>query len=144
MTQTHRFSVSVAAAVMREDGRLLAIQRRDNGHWELPGGVLEPGEKLLDGLVREVHEETGFTVHPERLSGVYQNLNRDIVALVFACRVVAGEPQTGDESTKVDWLDRPGIHERMEEVYAVRLLDSLDPGNDGPAVRVHDGVRVIG
>lgn len=34
-------SVSVAGVVVREDGRLLAIRRADNGTWELPGGVLE-------------------------------------------------------------------------------------------------------
>ncbi|MCX5074190.1 NUDIX domain-containing protein [Streptomyces sp. NBC_00513] len=37
-------SVSVAGAVLREDGRLLAIRRADSGTWELPGGVLELSE----------------------------------------------------------------------------------------------------
>ncbi|MFE1885628.1 NUDIX hydrolase, partial [Streptomyces diastatochromogenes] len=37
-------SVSVAGVVVREDGRLLAIRRADNGTWELPGGILELDE----------------------------------------------------------------------------------------------------
>ena len=73
--------MSVAAAVVDDDGRLLAIRRRDNGHWEPPGGVLELDETIEDGLVREVHEETGLTVKPERLTGVYKNMERGIVAL---------------------------------------------------------------
>jgi 8-oxo-dGTP diphosphatase len=60
-------SVSVAAVVLDGHGRALAVRRRDNGHWEPPGGVLELGEAIHDGLRREVEEETGLLVaHPRR------------------------------------------------------------------------------
>ncbi|MCK9929542.1 NUDIX hydrolase [Frankia sp. Mgl5] len=52
-------SVSVAAVTRRDDGRVLCIQRRDTGAWQIPGGVLERGETFEDGLRREVREETG-------------------------------------------------------------------------------------
>ena len=62
-----RHSVSVAAAIL--DGEaLLAIQRRDNDRWEPPGGVLELGESIEEGLRREVKEETGLNVQPIRLA----------------------------------------------------------------------------
>lgn len=73
-------SVSVAGAVIRDDGRFLAIRRRDNGTWELPGGVLELDETPEDGVVREVREETGILVKVDRLTGVYKNMARGIVA----------------------------------------------------------------
>ena len=60
-----RHSVSVAAAIINQDGQLLAVRRRDNGHWEPPGGVLELDETIQAGLVREVLEETGLRVEPE-------------------------------------------------------------------------------
>lgn len=53
-------SVSVAGVVVREDGRLLAIRRADNGTWEPPGGVLELTETFEDGVRREIFEETGI------------------------------------------------------------------------------------
>ena len=59
-----RHSVSVAAAIINQDGQLLAVRRRDNGHWEPPGGVLELDETIQAGLVREVLEETGLRVEP--------------------------------------------------------------------------------
>jgi 8-oxo-dGTP diphosphatase len=141
MAETHRYSVSVAAAVVREDGRFLAIQRRDNRHWELPGGVLEPGEEASAGAVREVEEETGLVVEPIRLSGVYQNVARDIVALVFLARYVSGELRTSDESVRVGWLAEDQVRDLMTEAYAVRLLDAQQKG-DTP-VRAHDGVRLL-
>ena len=70
MPDTWRFSVSVAGAVVREDRRMLAIHRQDNGHWEPPGGVVEVGETLVDTLVREVLEESGVHVDPGLLTGV--------------------------------------------------------------------------
>ncbi|NEC30268.1 NUDIX domain-containing protein [Streptomyces sp. SID8111] len=134
-------SVSVAGAVVREDGRLLAIRRADNGTWELPGGVLELSESPEDGVAREVWEETGIRVEVSELTGVYKNMARGIVALVFRCKPSGGIEQTSAESTAVDWLTPEEVADRMGEVYAVRLLDALD-GN-GPHVRSHDGKRLI-
>jgi ADP-ribose pyrophosphatase YjhB (NUDIX family) len=81
-----RHSVSVAGVVIDEDGRTLVIQRRDNAHGEPPGGVLERDEMITDGLLREIKEETGLIVEPITLTGVYKNMSKGIVALVFRCR----------------------------------------------------------
>ncbi|MDH6705885.1 ADP-ribose pyrophosphatase YjhB (NUDIX family) [Kitasatospora sp. MAA19] len=63
-------SVSVAGAVVREDGRVLAIRRAGNGTWEPPGGVLELTETVEDGLRREIFDETGIKVGVD-MSEVY-------------------------------------------------------------------------
>ncbi|MEH1016153.1 NUDIX domain-containing protein [Micromonospora sp. CPCC 206060] len=50
-----------ARAVLRDDaGRVLLIQRSDNGHWAMPAGAMELGESIMDCAVREVREETGL------------------------------------------------------------------------------------
>lgn len=140
-TSTPLHSVSVAGAVVREDGRLLAIRRADNGTWELPGGVLELTETPEEGVAREVWEETGIRVEVEELTGVYKNTTRGIVALVFRCKPSGGEERTSTESTAVEWLTPEEITARMTEVYAVRLLDALD--DKGPHVRSHDGRHLL-
>ncbi|MFJ6432146.1 NUDIX hydrolase [Streptomyces sp. NPDC091416] len=137
---TPKHSVSVAGAVVREDGRLLAIRRADNGTWELPGGVLELEESPEQGVSREVWEETGIRVEVDELTGVYKNTTRGIVAMVFRCKPSGGTERTSTESTAVDWLTPEQITERMSEVYAIRLLDALDGA--GPHVRSHDGRRL--
>jgi ADP-ribose pyrophosphatase YjhB (NUDIX family) len=92
MGDTPKHSVSVAGVVVRDDGRILAVQRRDNMHWEPPGGVLELGETFEEGVRREVAEETGVLVEVERLTGAYKNLSRGIVALVFAVTLSRATP----------------------------------------------------
>jgi 8-oxo-dGTP pyrophosphatase MutT (NUDIX family) len=140
-TSTPLHSVSVAGAVVREDGRLLAIRRADNGTWELPGGVLELAEAHEEGVAREVWEETGIRVEVGELTGVYKNTTRGIVALVFRCKPSGGEERTSTESTAVEWLTPDEISDRMTEVYAIRLLDALDDA--GPHVRSHDGRQLL-
>lgn len=138
-----RHSVSVAAAVVDQHGRVLVIRRADNGHWEPPGGVLELDEDLHVGLVREVEEETGLIVVPERLTGVYKNMSRGIVALVFRCRVAGGRLGTSDEVRESRWVAVEDVRELMDEAYAVRLLDAVAAAGAGPAVRAHDGIALL-
>ena len=136
-----RHSVSVAAAIVDESGQLLAVRRRDNGHWEPPGGILELDETIQAGLIREVREETGLEVEPQALSGVYKNMRRGIVALVFRCRIVGGEPRPTREALEVSWLNPDEVRNLMDEAYATRLLDALRPGP--AAIRAHDGLSLL-
>ena len=141
-TQKPRHSVSVAGVITDDHGRALLIQRRDNRRWEPPGGVLELAESIHDGLRREVREETGLDVEPITLTGVYKNLTRGIVALVFRCKVTGGHLTTNDEVTAFRWASQSDVGSLMAEAYAVRILDALrlDPCT---RVRTHDGVQVL-
>jgi 8-oxo-dGTP diphosphatase len=141
-TNDARHSVSVAGVVVDDSGRALLIRRRDNRHWEAPGGVLELGETIHAGLCREVREETGLTVRPVALTGVYKNMNRGIVALVFRCRLLEGHLTLNDEVADFQWATAKEVAEMADEAYAVRILDALK--DDGaPAVRQHDGVHLV-
>ncbi|WP_328594817.1 NUDIX hydrolase [Actinomadura macrotermitis] len=133
--------MSVAGVVVDGDKALL-VQRRDNAHWEPPGGVLEVAETITDGLVREVREETGLTVEPIALTGVYKNMTRGIVALVFRCRSVAGNLLTNDEVKSFHWATKDEVTAMLDEAYAVRVLDAMQA--EHPKIRHHDGVNLLG
>jgi ADP-ribose pyrophosphatase YjhB (NUDIX family) len=120
----------------------LVVQRCDNGRWEPPGGVLEVDEAVADGLQREVREETGLVVEPMALTGVYKNMRRGIVALVFRCRVIGGELTTNEEVCAFRWATRDEVRSFLSEAYAVRVLDALDQAQP-PAVRQHDGTHLV-
>jgi 8-oxo-dGTP diphosphatase len=142
VTDSPRHSVSVAAVVVDDQDRALLVRRRDNGHWEPPGGILELDEDIADGLRREVAEETGLQVEPSALTGVYKNMSRGIVALVFRCRQAGGALTTASETAEVRWANRDEVARLADQAYVVRVLDALDFATP-PAIRAHDGVRLV-
>jgi ADP-ribose pyrophosphatase YjhB (NUDIX family) len=141
-SQTPRHSVSVSGIIIDDHGRALLIRRRDNHRWEPPGGVLELSEAIHDGLRREVREETGLDIEPIALSGVYKNMARAIVNLVFRCKITGGGLATNDEASAFRWTTESEVPGLMDEAYAIRVLDALHE-TAAAAVRPHDGVHLL-
>jgi 8-oxo-dGTP diphosphatase len=142
-TEPARHSVSVAGVIIDDHGRALLIQRRDNHHWEPPGGILELNESINDGLRREIREETGLDVDLVALTGVYKNMNRGVIALVFQCKVVGGRLGTSNETESYRWAAEKEIYELASEAYAIRVIDALR-GDSHAAIRQHDGKCLLG
>ena len=143
-----RHVIGVAGVVVDDSGRALAVQRREPVRWEPPGGALEAGERVLDGLRREVDEEIGLDVEPLRLTGVYQNMRLGPVALVFLCRRRGGVERLSDETRAWRWMTRTEVESELPPAWAARFTDALDvwaSGAAGPAVpvRVHDGTHLL-
>ena len=129
------------AAAIVDGERVLVTRRRDNGKWEPPGGTLEPTETIVDGLVREVREEVGLEIVPGRLTGVYKNMTQGIVALVFRCEHNGEIVQTSEEVSEIFWMTRTQVQENLDEAYACRLIDAMDPGP--VSIRAHDGTVLL-
>ncbi|MGW3790034.1 NUDIX domain-containing protein [Micromonospora arida] len=108
--------VAVSVFVVDEQGRLLLIERSDNGLWSLPGGGQEVGEYVAETAVRETLEETGVLVEVAGVVGVYSDpahvieyTNGEVrqqFSLCFRARPLTGEPTPSDESTAVRWVTR--------------------------------------
>ncbi|HKN23195.1 MAG TPA: NUDIX hydrolase [Terracidiphilus sp.] len=116
--------VGVGAVVVHE-GRVLLVRRGSEplkGHWTLPGGVLEVGETLVEGVVREVHEETGLVVEPLELVELLDRIHREsihpssgreagrvryhYVIADYLCRVTGGELCAASDADAVRWVER--------------------------------------
>lgn len=103
-------------AVVVHQGRVL-VARRGNppmkGHWTLPGGALELGETLLEGVAREVREETGLEVEPVELVELLDRIHRvegriqfHYVIADYLCRVTGGGLQAASDVDAVRWIER--------------------------------------
>ncbi|WP_018657391.1 NUDIX hydrolase [Actinomadura flavalba] len=143
MAQGPKHSVSVAGVIVDEHNRALLIQRRDNGRWEAPGGVLELAEDVITGLRREVREETGLEIAPVRLTGVYKNMRQDIIALVFRCVTTGGTLSATEETRDFRWVTAAEVSTIATEAFAVRVKDALNSPHD-VSIRQHDGTHLLG
>jgi 8-oxo-dGTP diphosphatase len=127
--------VGAAAVVVNDAGEILLQRRSDNGRWGLPGGSIDPGEEPADTVVREVWEETGIEVVPERVVSVtggpdhlasYPNGDQiAIVSITFLCRPVGGVPHINDdESLEVRYF-APDALPDLEPRHLLRIQATL-------------------
>jgi ADP-ribose pyrophosphatase YjhB (NUDIX family) len=114
----HRAEVAVGAVLVR-DGRLLLVRRGRGvavGRWSLPGGRVEPGERLADAVRRELREETGLDVTVGALCGVAERISEQAHYVILDFWVTAdGVPAAGDDAAAVTWADRAAL-DRLELV----------------------------
>lgn len=106
--------LAVSAAILRE-GKVLVMRRARQpalGLFTLPGGRVEPGETLIEAVLREIREETALSIAIEGLAGTHDAILRDAqgvlrqhyVIVAFAARWLAGEVDLNDEHDAFRWI----------------------------------------
>ncbi|MDP9071476.1 MAG: NUDIX hydrolase N-terminal domain-containing protein [Actinomycetota bacterium] len=107
--------VAVGAVVGNERGELLLVKRADSGVWLYPTGWADVGYSASEVVVKEVWEETGIVVEPERLIAVLDGLRLGftripLYSLVFHCRTVGGELRAHPlECADVGWFGEDAL-----------------------------------
>jgi ADP-ribose pyrophosphatase YjhB (NUDIX family) len=120
--------VGVAGVVVK-DGQILLIQRGTppgKGEWNLPGGLVEIGERLVEAVKREVWEETGLEVQVETLLDVSDRIIRDgrgrvryhYVLHDYLCRHVTGVAAAHSDAMEVKWVT-------FQEVFSFHLPEAV-------------------
>jgi len=113
----------VGGALILRDERLLLVQnrRRNGSHdWTPPGGVIDPGESLIDGLTREVREETGLEVR--QWAGPIYEVRCEAPDLGWRLRVEAHLAVAFEGEVRVDDPDGIVVDARFVEVAACEGL----------------------
>jgi phosphatase NudJ len=129
------------AAIIERDGRYLVVEETDGVHPERvfnqPAGHVDPGEALLEALVREVREETGLPFTPEAFVGIY--LIRSANGRDYARVCFAGSVPEGAEAAPLDplihgcaWLTRAEADERPRSGAVLACLDDYLAGRRLP------------
>lgn len=112
--------VAAGGFVTNEKDEILLVKTRRDAHWVFPGGQIEVGENLIDGVIREVKEESGMDVTVSHLVGVFSNTatyeGHSGVKIVptkvmfdFVCEPVGGEFTTSDETSDVRWVHKEDV-----------------------------------
>jgi 8-oxo-dGTP diphosphatase len=102
--------------------RLLIVERGKEplkGYWSIPGGIVEVGEKLEEGIRREVREETGLEIEPVSMFEIFERIMPDAegkpeyhyVLIDYLCRPVGGELQAGSDVSRVAWVTEQDLRE---------------------------------
>lgn len=132
--------VSVGAVVI-DDGRVLLVQRGREplkGKWSIPGGILELGESLTEGVAREVLEETGLKVEAIELIELVDRIHREsgpgglrvryhYVIADYLCRVVSGTLRASSDADAARWVERAewNSHSALAlEPITVRVIEA--------------------
>ena len=126
---------SVSAVIFDGRGRLLLQQRSDGGQWGLPGGSVEIGESVAAAVVREVLEETGLTVRPRRIIGVYSEPTLQVVrypdgnvwhyvSVCFECERRSGELTTCDETIALAYFSLRRLPRTLLANHRIRIRDA--------------------
>lgn len=123
----YRFPVSVKGVITDRDDRVLLL-RNVRDEWELPGGKLEPGEVPEDCLVREIAEETGWSVVVQRIldSWVYRiHEGVEVLIVTYGCQLMTDRPPQVSHEHKEAGLfaehEVPGL--RMPDGYKRSIVD---------------------
>jgi len=118
--------LGIGALIFDGDSILLAERGHEplKGWWSLPGGILETGETLLNGIRREVLEETGLEVEPEAIFEIFERIMPDAegrteyhyVLIDYTCRVVGGALEAGSDVSHAVWA-------REEDLVAYQITE---------------------
>jgi 8-oxo-dGTP diphosphatase len=144
LPETETFLVSQKALIVK-DGRFLMLRRVDERkigepQWGLPGDLLEIDEPIVNGLVPEVHEESGLTVRVGKLVGVSDHWVRDlvpgdgrvcdvrIVELAHVCSVISGSVELSKEHDRYLWADESELRELNISPDSSRAIDEYLAG----------------
>ena len=119
--------------VVIADGKALLIRRGHaplKGQWSIPGGTLETGETIVEGIERELAEETGVKVRALQLIEVFERIFRDeegrvqyhFVILDYLCEMMGGRVHAGGDVVDVAWANEEELLNYGLTEAATRVL----------------------
>jgi 8-oxo-dGTP diphosphatase len=119
--------------VVISHGRALLVRRGNpplQGEWSIPGGMLEVGETLVEGVRRELAEETGIEVRVHGVIEVFERISFDAagkasyhyVVLDHYCEVVRGEAHAGSDVTEVAWVSEADLEKYSLTPSATQVI----------------------
>jgi|SRR5450759_1028757 8-oxo-dGTP diphosphatase len=121
-------TIGVFAIVFDNERHILCVKRNYGPrNWTTPGGKLKKGESPIEGLVREVKEETGLRIKPIRLLGAYSTaFNDDLVLSIEAEMIAEGEWQPNETITEMGYFAADNLPQPINHITQARIEDAFE------------------
>lgn len=104
--------VRISKIVIINGSKLLLLQKHGNLKWELPGGHVDPNERMKEGAIREVYEETNNKLDINHLDKIYSNTASDLKLNIYSyTRPLSKKVKISDEHVNYRWVTREEIDE---------------------------------
>lgn len=126
------------AAVIERNGEFLVVEEEvsDRLVFNQPAGHLEEHETLIQAVVREVYEETGWTFEPEAISGIYvwksPRRGTTIMRTAFCGHATAldADAQLDEGIVRAVWMSRDALEQcdRLRSPFVLRCIDDYLAG----------------
>jgi ADP-ribose pyrophosphatase len=127
-------------AVVFHQNRILLVREKIDGAWSLPGGWADIGLSPSEVAVKEVQEESGYTVKPVRLLAVLDKKFHDhppepyhIYKMFIQCEIIGGDAQIGLETSAVDFFEEDNLPELSVERNTLKQLQLMFEYDRNPA-----------
>ncbi|MGL4335833.1 MAG: NUDIX hydrolase [Turicibacter sp.] len=131
--------IAAGAIIFNDNSEILMIKNPRKG-WEYPGGMIDCGETLIQGLKREVKEETGIEINIIKMIGMYSNIKTQpgyngvkeiptTLIMDFICQYDSGLLSTSEESLEIGWFSSEEALARINPRQKYRLEAALKQQN---------------
>lgn len=121
-------------AIIEHNNKFLFIRRSDKyneitGIWDIPGGRINIGEEPIDGLKREIFEETGLELNKIKqildASTVFQNEEKQIVRITYLCTVKNSNLKLSEEHTDYKWFSIDEINFKFKDELIEKCIKQI-------------------
>jgi ADP-ribose pyrophosphatase YjhB (NUDIX family) len=130
----YSFQIRVTGILLRDDKILLVKQQVGKRAWSLPGGRLEHGESLEQGVIREIYEETGIVVAVDKLLYICDITSGNIIHITFLLSYISGEiilPDNAHDDNPISDVIFALIDELAEYGFSTKFRELVQNGFPG-------------
>ncbi len=119
------------AVVLERDGLVLLGKRgpgaRAAGKWSFPAGFVERGEVVEEAAIREVREETGYSIAIGSLIALLSSSGETVVLAVYTGTILSGDSTPDDDLTELGWFS-PGSLPELAFPHDMDILERIARG----------------
>jgi 8-oxo-dGTP diphosphatase len=120
--------------VINNEGKILALRRSATDpakplSWDLPGGLVDAGENIVEGILREVSEEAGIKVERPKLLDVFDYTSEQgtyLICIGYVARAITSDVILSYEHDQYEWITKEELLKRDMKMHIKELVKKFE------------------